>query len=126
MPFPARSSSTDDYPLHSLSKRTSFSTHDMVSLGEAGPSLPIGNRTLARTGGSGGYGKGKKKRLSDVDGEGESLLGTGIRGEEDGVVGGDGPESSPKGRRAVGAPGKIRDKSRTIPLPSCTSTVTCY
>ena len=100
MPFkPAKASSTDDYPLHTLSKRTSFSTQDMVTLGEAGPSSPMASSSrasLRSQGQSVGYslddeggeryanGKGRKKRLSDVKGEEEEAL-LGVSSGTDGI-----------------------------------------
>lgn len=78
---PGRTSSKDDYPLHSLSKRTSFSILDMAEReDDVGKESP----TKARGGGR-GYSRKGKKRLSDVDAadEEEGLLGRRI-GREDG------------------------------------------
>ena len=76
---PARSSSKDDYPLQSLSKRTSFTNSSMAEVEDessgSGPPTPGGSGSRR----GGGYGGRKgKKRLSDVDAakeeEEESLL----------------------------------------------------
>lgn len=134
MPFtPAKSSSTDDYPLLTLSKRTSFSTQDMSlasMMDDGGPSSPVRPRTLrGNVGGGEGSRKGKK-RLSDIDRhghghghghrhgeEGEALLGE--LGMEVGVGAAGGQSTGAAPPKAIRS--RARDTSRTIPLRSVDS-----
>ena len=80
MPAPSRTSSTDAFPLQTLSYRNSLSSTRMDD-----PESPTSSAGASRrlNGNGLGYSRKGKKRLSDGAGEGEALLGTSKLGEDD-------------------------------------------
>ncbi|OCF33097.1 phospholipid-translocating ATPase [Kwoniella heveanensis BCC8398] len=118
----AKSSLSSTYPLQNLSQRNSFSgpsmsprTSDEAPLSASSSRIANGTVNVGQ-GLSAGYGKGKKKRVSDVDEE-EALLGR----YGDAV---DTDERNDFGRtesRGLAPASRSKTKSRTIPLQSTSS-----